>query len=70
MWYNKTVERETTKDERKVKKMKYSVWHVTDEDFVEVAQFVDKEMAQSFRALASLLGDRYEITKVGETPIW
>ncbi len=50
--------------------MKYSVWHVTDEDFVEVAQFVNEEMAQSFRALASLLGDRYEITKVGETPIW
>lgn len=50
--------------------MKYSVWHVTAEDFVEIAQFADLEMAQSFRALASMLGDRYEVTKIGETPIW
>lgn len=50
--------------------MKYSVWHVTDEDFVEVAQFAEKEMANSFRALASMLGDRYEVTKIGETPVW
>ena len=50
--------------------MKYSVWHVTNKDFVEVAQFADEEMANSFRALASLLGDRYEVTKIGETPIW
>lgn len=68
MCYNKTVERETTRKEGI--KMKYSVWHVTDKDFVEVARFADEEMANSFRALASLLGDRYEVTKVGETPIW
>ena len=50
--------------------MKYSVWHVTNEDFVEIAQFADREMAQSFCALAAMLGDRYEVTKIGETPIW
>jgi len=50
--------------------MKYSVWHITAEDFVEVAQFADKGMARSFCALASMLGDRYEVTKIGETPIW
>lgn len=50
--------------------MNYSVWHVTDEDFVEIAQFATLEMAQSFRALASLLGERYEVTKIGDTPIW
>lgn len=50
--------------------MKYSVWHVTEDNFVEIARFADEGMAQSFRALASLLGDRYEVTKIGETPIW
>ena len=50
--------------------MKYSVWYVTKEDFVEVAQFVEEETANSFRALASMLGDRYEVTKIGETPVW
>lgn len=50
--------------------MNYKVWKVTAEDFVEVAQFVDKEDANMFRALAGMLGDRYEVTKMNETPVW
>ena len=64
------ADEESTRDERKVRKMKYSVWHITAEDFVEVAQFAEEDMAYSFRALASVLGDHYEVTKIGESPIW
>ena len=50
--------------------MKYIMWKVTAENFEEVAYFADIELAKSCCALASLLGDRYEVTKIGETPVW
>ena len=50
--------------------MNYKVWKITDEDFVEIAQFVKKEDAYSFRALMGALGDRYEVTKMNEMPVW
>jgi len=50
--------------------MKWILWKVTAEDFVEVARFVDENLAHSCGALAGMLGERYEVTKEGETPIW
>ncbi len=44
--------------------MRYSVWHITAENYVEIAQFADLEMAQSFLALASMLGDQYEVREI------
>lgn len=51
--------------------MNYKVWKVTDENFVEIAQFAEEGDAYSFSALMRMLGDdRYEVTKMNETPVW
>lgn len=50
--------------------MKYVMWKITDEGFEAVAWFMDENMANECRDLESMLNDHYEVTKVGETPIW
>lgn len=47
--------------------MNWIVWHMTDEDFVEVARFADESDACAF---AVLKGDNYVPTAVNETPVW
>jgi len=52
--------------------MKYIVWLVTSMNFEEVARFADRKDAETFRDQISAMGDChcYEITRVGQTPIW
>ena len=47
--------------------MKYIVWEVTAENFEEVARFANESLANTF---AEMLGNKYQVTKIGETPIW
>jgi hypothetical protein len=50
--------------------MKYILWKVTENTFEEVARFYYKDLADATCALASMFGDRYEVTPVNETPVW
>ena len=50
--------------------MNFKVWKITDEDFVEVAQFVEEGDACMFAALAGMLETQYVVTKANETPVW
>ena len=50
--------------------MNYILWKVTENTFEEVARFYYKDLADATCALASMLGDRYEVTPANETPVW
>ena len=47
--------------------MNYKVWKITAEDFVEVAQFADWDLANRF---ARMMGEDFEATTAEETPVW
>ena len=58
----------TARKEGKI--MNYILWKVTENTFEEVARFYYKDLADATCALASMLGDRYEVTLANETPVW